>query len=314
MLGRVSTAAPQPPAPLALVVDDVPHVRNLLATLAARRGFQVEEAADGEAAVRLARERGPALILLDLRLPRVDGLQALAQIREADPQVAVVIVAAIPDRADLQRALDLGAVDFVRKPFDTAEVEFVLDRVYRAVTEDADLRVALDFVRVRTTKLEFPGRPGLLAKVVAWLGRELRQGYPGAEVPLAEIKLALYETFANAVEHGNLGITYDMKTQAMEQPGGMEALIRERMKDPRLAARKVHLEVTYWPDRVEYVVRDEGDGFDPQALRAKPLGDTTALHGRGLALVRHYMSEVAWNERGNEIRMVHEFKARAPRA
>jgi DNA-binding response OmpR family regulator len=314
MLGRVPTAAPQPPAPLALVVDDVPHVRNLLATLAARRGFQVEEAADGEAAVRLARERAPALILLDLRLPRIDGLQALAQIREADPQVAVVIVAAIPDRADLQRALDLGAVDFVRKPFDTAEVEFVLDSVYRAVTEDADLRVALDFVRVRTTTLEFPGRPGLLAKVVAWLGRELRQGYPGAEVSLAEIKLALYETLANAVEHGNLGITYDMKTQAMEQPGGMEALIRERLQDPRLAARKVHLEVTYRPDRVEYVVRDEGEGFDPQALRAKPLGDTTALHGRGLALVRHYMSEVAWNERGNEIRMVHQLRSRAPRA
>lgn len=95
-------AAPPPPpsAPIALVVDDVPHVRALLGTLAKRRGFEVLEAGDGEAAVRLAAERSPHLILLDLRLPRLSGLEALAQIREHDPQVAVVIVAAVPDRAD----------------------------------------------------------------------------------------------------------------------------------------------------------------------------------------------------------------------
>jgi DNA-binding response OmpR family regulator len=307
----VAASPPSPSAPIALVVDDVPHVRALLGTLARRRGFEVLEATDGESAVQLAAERNPNLILLDLRLPRLSGLEALARIREQDPQVAVVIVAAVPDRADLQRALDLGAVDFVRKPFDTAEVEFVLDRVFRAVTEDADLRVALDHITQRTTRIEFPGHPGLLAKVVAWLGRELKQSYPGAEIPLPEIKLALYETLANAIEHGNLGITYDMKTHAMEEPGGMDALVRQRLKDPRLAARRIHVAVTYAPRDVTYVVRDEGDGFDPAALGARPLGDTTALHGRGLALVRHYMSEVAWNERGNEIRMVHRLRAKA---
>lgn len=299
---------------MALVVDDVPDVRTLLCTLAQRRGFQVLEASDGEEGVRLAREHAPHLILLDLRLPKLDGLEALAQIREEDPQVAVVIVAALPDRAQLQRALDLGAVDFVRKPFDPAEVDFVLDRVYRAVTEDADLKIALDLVTSRESHLSLPGSTALLGKVVAWLGRELRQGYPGYDLPLAEIKLALYETLANAVEHGNLGITYDMKTQAMEEPGGMEALVKRRLQDPRYAGRRVHLNVEYRPDHVVYCVRDEGEGFDPAALSARPLGDTTALHGRGLALVRHYMTEVHWNERGNEIRMVHRLRGRQPKA
>lgn len=293
-------------------MDDVPEVRRLLGHLCQRRGFQVLEAADGEDGVRLAREHRPHLILLDLRLPGQSGLDALAQIREEDPQVAVVIVAAVPDRADLQRALDLGAVDLVRKPFDAAEVDFVLDRVYRAVTEDADLRTALDHVTTRRTELSFPGRPGLLSKVVAWLGRELRQGYPGLELPLPEIKLALYETLANAIEHGNLGITYDMKTKAMEAPGGMEALVQKRLADPRYARRKIDVVAEYLPDRVIYTVTDEGEGFDPEALKARPLGDTTALHGRGLALVRHYMDEVTWNPLGNQIRMLHCFKARSP--
>jgi DNA-binding response OmpR family regulator len=301
---------PTPPRPLALVVDDVPEIREILGTRATRRGFEVLEASDGEQGVRLTRERHPDLILLDLQLPKLGGLEALAEIREHDPHVAVVIVAAAPDPEVLRRALDLGAVNFVCKPFDPAEIDFVLDRVYRAVVQDHDLRPVLDIVSARTTTLVFPGQPSALARIVAWLGRELSWIYPGYDLPLPEIKLALYETLANAVEHGNLGITYDMKTQAMETVGGMEELIRNRLADPVLGVRRVHVNVEYLTDRVVYRVRDEGEGFSPAALSEKPLGDTTALHGRGIALVRHYMDEVAWNPTGNEIRMVHHLKPR----
>jgi CheY-like chemotaxis protein len=303
---------PSPPRPLALVVDDVPEIREILGTRARHRGFDVAEASDGAMGVQLARERHPDLILLDLQLPKMNGLEALAEIREHDPHVAVVIVAAAPDPAVLRRALDLGAVNFVCKPFDPAEIDFVLDRVFRAVVQDHDLRPVQDIVSGRTTTLSFLGQPSALARIVAWLGRELTWVYPGYDLPLPEIKLALYETLANAVEHGNLGITYDLKTQAMEQPGGMEELIRRRLADPVLGSRKVHVKVEYLGDRVVYRVRDEGDGFNPKALYEKPLADTTALHGRGIALVRHYMDEVTWNPRGTEICMVHKLKVRGP--
>lgn len=294
--------------PLALIVDDVSDVRLLLRTMALRRGFAVVEATDGEQGVQLAKERHPDLILLDVRLPGIDGLEALAQIRDNDPRVPVVIVAAAMDRAQLQRALDLGAVNFISKPFDAAEIEFVLDRVYRAVAQTQDLKSMMEVVAQRTTSISIPGNPAILSKVVSLLGRELTHLYPGSLLPLAEIKLALYETLANAVEHGNLGITFEMKTRAMMEPGGMDALLKRRLSDPRLAARKVHVTVQYLSDRVMYCVRDEGDGFDVAALSGKQLGDTTALHGRGLALVRHYMDEVAWNEAGNEIRMLRRIK------
>jgi DNA-binding response OmpR family regulator len=309
--GAEPVIEPTSPRPLALIVDDVPEIREILCTRAKQRGYEVVEAPDGEAGVRIARERHPDLILLDLQLPKLGGMEALAEIREHDPHVSVVIVAAAPDPAVLRRALDLGAVNFVCKPFDSAEIDFVLDRVYRAVVQDHDLRSVLDVVSARTTSLVFPGQPAALARIVAWLGREISGIYSGYDLPLPEIKLALYETLANAVEHGNLGITYDHKSRAMEEPGGMEELIKQRLADPVLGARRVHVNVEYLTDRVVYRVRDEGTGFDPVALHQKPLGDTTALHGRGIALVRHYMDEVSWNPAGNEIRMVHRLKPRA---
>jgi CheY-like chemotaxis protein len=304
----------RPPRPLALVVEDSAETRTLLAEFARQRGFDVAEAADGVEGVEAARRLRPDLILIDVRMPRMDGLTALAEIREEDPTVAVVVVSSDPDRGRMDQALALGAVNFVRKPVDKDELDFVLDRIYRAVEEEADLRQILEVVAERTTIMSFPGSPSALSRVVSYLGRELRNHYPGFQLPFAEVKLALYETLANAVEHGNLGISFEEKTSAMHTSGGMEALIRQRLADPLYAGRLVHVHVDYLPDRVVYTIRDEGQGFDPRTLSATPLADTSALHGRGLALVRHYMDEVGWNDRGNEIRMSRRLAVRESRS
>lgn len=290
-------------APRALVVEPAAHVRQVLALLAAKRGFEVLEAASGQAALALARASPPSVVLLEPALPDVDGVALLEALREEHPALPVVIVGTVPRRAVLQRLLDLGATALLRKPFDTAEVEFLLERLWHAASEERELRAAHALVRERSTELLVPGHPAMLARVVAWLARDLREGYPGRALPLEEVKLALHEALANAVEHGNLGISGSMKAAALERPGGMDALVRERLGDPHLSGRLIHVQVTYRPDEVEWRVRDEGEGFDPGALPRHALADVHALHGRGLALVRHFMTEVAWNERGNEIRM-----------
>jgi CheY-like chemotaxis protein len=294
----------EPPRPLALVVEDAPDTRAVLSALAKKRGFDVIEAADGVEGVEAARTHRPELILMDIRMPKMDGLTALAEIREENPAVSVVIVSSSADREYLEQALELGAVNFVHKPFDHAELSYVLDRVYRAVEEEADIRQVVDVVAVRSTRLSIPGVPSAIAKIVAYLGRELRNNYPGWELPYAEIKLALYEALANAVEHGNLGITYEAKTKALQTPGGIDEMIRKRLADPEYMGRRVHVEADYLPGSVAYRIRDEGHGFDPEMLSRTPLADTSALHGRGIALIRHYMSDVTWNETGNEIRLL----------
>jgi DNA-binding response OmpR family regulator len=298
---------------LALVVDDEADSRAILARVADRAGFRVLEATDGAQAVALTREVRPDMILMDISMPRMTGLEALREIREIDPQVPVVIVTAADQPGAGAEALELGAVNFVLKPIDLREILFVVERIRAALREEEDLRPALDLVCERRTVLQMENDVSVLGPVVAYLGRELRVHYPGFEVPITEVKLALYEALANAVEHGNLEIDYDEKTRAMGEEGGVRGLIERRRADPRLARRRVRIEASYEPARVVYRVRDEGRGFRHRTEEEEHrLGDTTALHGRGILLMKHYMSEVAWNERGNEVRLALTLRRRTP--
>lgn len=293
-----------PKAPLALVVDDDEDSRRILAKVAQRQGFRVEEGVDGVEAVRLQRALRPDLILLDVSMPGMSGLDALKEIREEDPHVMVVVVSGAEEPEVGERALDLGAVNYVNKPFDVREIRFVLERIRGAFQEEADLRPALDLLRERRTVLEVGNDVDRLSSVVAYLGRELRAHYPGFDVPVTEVRLALYEALANAVEHGNLEIDYDAKTAALSEEGGVRALIERRRADPRYAGRTVRITADYAPTQVRWRIADSGPGFDPRrTAETCNLGDTSSLHGRGILLMKHLMDEVAWNETGNEIRL-----------
>ena len=299
--------------PLALVVDDHAENRAVLAKIVRREGFDVVEGADGAEAVALAAERAPDLILLDIAMPKKSGLEALEEIREHDRDVPVVIVSAVDQPAASEEALNLGAVNFVRKPFDVQEIRFVVGRIRGALEEEADVVPTLRLLRERRTVLELGNDVPLLSQVTAFLGRELRLHYPRHEVPVTEIKLALYEALANSIEHGNLEIDYDAKTKAMETESGITGLIERRSADPRYAARTVRVQVDYEPHRVVYRIKDSGPGF-PHADRdhTAKLGDTAALHGRGILLIRHYMTSVEWNEAGNEIKMTLDLAEKSP--
>jgi DNA-binding response OmpR family regulator len=101
-----------------LIVDDETPVREVLSEYFASRGYDVVAAADGpEALAEFARER-PDVVLLDMRMPRMDGMEVLRRLRDADPDVAVIMVTANDDIALARETLTLGAFDYVAKPFD----------------------------------------------------------------------------------------------------------------------------------------------------------------------------------------------------
>jgi two-component system KDP operon response regulator KdpE len=105
-----------------LVVDDEPPIRRLLKTSFGAQGYHVIEAADGEAALE-AMKSGPAdLIILDLGLPGMDGFAVLKQLREQGSTVPIVVLSSRDDEAGKVRALDLGADDYVTKPFGVDEL------------------------------------------------------------------------------------------------------------------------------------------------------------------------------------------------
>jgi DNA-binding response OmpR family regulator len=113
-----------------LVVDDEPHIRAVLRGYLEADGFAVSEAADGEEAVRQVRQDAPDLVLLDVMLPGIDGIEALRQVRTFS-DVYVIVVTAGTEEVDKLVGLGVGADDYVTKPFSPREVAARVKAVLR---------------------------------------------------------------------------------------------------------------------------------------------------------------------------------------
>ncbi len=101
-----------------LVVDDEAPVREVLSEYFTTQGYAVDTAASGNEALAAIRRARPDLVLLDIRMPGIDGVEVLRRIREADDGVAVIMVTANEDVVLARETLKLGAFDYVAKPFD----------------------------------------------------------------------------------------------------------------------------------------------------------------------------------------------------
>jgi len=108
-------------APNILIVDDEPPIRKLLRMGLSSQGYEVLEAPNGKTALELLARR-PALVILDLGLPDVDGLELLKRIRQRQQNLPVVVLSSRGDEAGKVAALDLGADDYVTKPFGMDEL------------------------------------------------------------------------------------------------------------------------------------------------------------------------------------------------
>ena len=114
-----------------LVVDDEPIVREILERYLRRDGFEVTTAADGQAALDAFEAAKPDLILLDLMLPRIDGLEVFRRIRDRRNGTAVIMLTARGEETDRVVGLELGADDYVAKPFSPREIVLRVRAVLR---------------------------------------------------------------------------------------------------------------------------------------------------------------------------------------
>lgn len=104
-----------------LVVDDEPHIRDLVRLYMKREGFEVREAADGQEGLGLARSTSPDLVVLDVMLPKLDGWEVCREIRK-DSAVPIIMLTARDDEADKVLGLEMGADDYLTKPFSPREL------------------------------------------------------------------------------------------------------------------------------------------------------------------------------------------------
>ncbi|MBT2207187.1 response regulator transcription factor [Actinomadura sp. NEAU-AAG7] len=175
-----------------LVVDDDPTVAEVVARYLARDGHDVECVADGNTALRTARDRPPDLVVLDLMLPGMDGLEVCRRLRETSA-VPIVMLTALGTETDRLVGLETGADDYVTKPFSPRElalrVRSVLRRARGAVTatgsggplRDGDLvvDVAAHEAMLRGERLALTARE---FDLLAFLLRNPRQAFTREEL------------------------------------------------------------------------------------------------------------------------------------
>lgn len=119
------------PMPSLLVVDDTPIIRSTIVQVVARDSklSPVLEATNGAEAITTARRHQPDIILMDLKMPGIDGLQASATIRAEQPRTRIIILSTYDEFPYLQTAIKLGAVDYLLKPISPARLIDTLDQI-----------------------------------------------------------------------------------------------------------------------------------------------------------------------------------------
>src|SRR5271166_770238 len=120
------------PAEKILIVDDERLVRWSLRQKCEEWGYHVVEAAAGDPGLRLAQHEAPDLVLLDVRLPDLNGIQVLEQLKKSPDAPAVIMITADPQLDDIKNALKLGAYDFIGKPLDFEELRVTIQNALEA--------------------------------------------------------------------------------------------------------------------------------------------------------------------------------------
>jgi len=146
-----------------LVVEDEAMVADVVSRYLRRDGFQVLLATDGQAALDIAREQSPDLVLLDLMLPKIDGLEVCRRLR-AHSQIPIIVVTAKGDETDRIVGLELGADDYVSKPFSPRELVARVRAVLRRAKPAPNGAAGGTALRVGPIEVDPAGRSATVEK------------------------------------------------------------------------------------------------------------------------------------------------------
>src|SRR3989338_6388842 len=111
-----------------LVVDDEESLREFLEIMLKRDGYEVETAANGELALNLLKKKSFDIVITELQMPKVHGMEVLAKAKDMDPQLVVMVITAFGSTESAVEAMKLGAYDYITKPFKIDEIKLIVKK------------------------------------------------------------------------------------------------------------------------------------------------------------------------------------------
>lgn len=285
-----------------LIVDDdestLAHLENLLAN----EGYETLTAAGGEAALALFIEYAPALVITDILMPEMDGLELLSAIRERSAETIVIMNTILGSERHAVKALRSRANDYLHKPVDPPALLRLIRKYASSIETGRRGRQLTHCIDRRELVLNLDNCLDLVPEVALYLAGQAGGVLSSDDLPM--IRLGLIELITNAIEHGNLGVGKAMKTTILEAWGDYRAFLQERQRDPRLGRRQVTIHSRIDRETCEWVITDEGEGFDWRALPLEFSSETLFdSHGRGVLLSRLQFDELQFFGAGNVVRV-----------
>ncbi|MCH8156464.1 MAG: response regulator [Nitrospinae bacterium] len=284
-----------------LIVEDDPASRSYLKRTLESQDHQTRIAEDGLAGLQIFKKWAPDLVFSDIKMPKMDGLELLEEIRKLNTDTIIVMITAFGCEEFAMRALQSRANNLLKKPVRHAEL-LPLIKKYAAIVESIDI-TQKEFGAIIKPELNklIDNHMNMVPRIVARMVLETGKAFDKEK--RLDIRLGLVEILTNAIEHGNLGITFEEKAQALEE-NELELLYTRRLKDPKFVGRRVAIEFKPDKDGCEWVVTDGGDGFNWQkAIERAKTGDILELHSRGVVIIQHHFDEVEYLGSGNKIRV-----------
>ncbi|MCX8043656.1 MAG: response regulator [Desulfobacterota bacterium] len=293
-----------------LIVDDDKYITLLLFNFLEDEGYVCDTAENGlEALEKISKGATYDLVLLDFVMPKMNGLEFLAAVKEINPKLPVLMISGYRTRDNTLEALRLGAIGFIKKPFSLNDVLKNLRLVLNTSKSKKELGPILPYLK--RGHMEFIFKTGEISsdKVSLYLATHLGEMGFIEGYRISTVALAFNEVLTNAIEHGNLELPVNYFTNNGET-NDKESLIdlkNQRLKDPQFADRNIIVRYAFENNETQVTIRDEGKGFDTSKVTRFLEQDSTAVTddiGRGLLLVKYAVDYVRFNEQGNEVTLV----------
>ncbi len=291
-----------------LIVDDSAVDRRLVGGLVQKvLPCTVQYAANGVEALAQMHGDLPDLILTDLNMPVMDGLELVHYVRDHHPEVPIVLITAYGSEALAVEALGKGAATYVPKSQLAARLPGTIQNVLSMTFVHRSYEQLIHCLTKAEFQFVLENEPNLVDPLVDLVQQMVASVALCDFTGRLQIGVALKEALLNAIFHGNLEIQAE-EIQRVQQgliEEGDLSLVEEHRMRPEFKDRKVHVHIRICDEEARFVVRDDGKGFDvakvfgpKKRLAVEPEGP------RGLALLRTFMDEVLFNETGNQITLI----------
>jgi len=284
-----------------LVVDDMEYSIKLILAFLKDSHYTLNTARDGEEAWKLLLE-SPTMysaVLLDRLMPRLDGLSLLKKIKSHPDlnHIPVIFQTSLTQEHEIIEGIEAGAYYYLNKPLQRKILKAI---VKAAVTEYEQYRSLCKQALKMTDALRFL-KAGEFEFRTLEEGNKLATLLAGYCHESETVVVGLWELIANAIEHGNLGISYEEKSRLNEHDQ-LETEITRLLNQPENISKKVTIKVENIGTEIHFTIQDQGKGFDWQAYMDFSPKRVFDSHGRGIAMANNfYFDRIEYQGCGNRV-------------